>query len=255
MTAQTPRISVITATKNVELTIGNLYNSLSRNRESFSSFEWIVVDGASTDSTSRLLAEFAEQSKWVDFSSEQDFGLYHAINKGISRARGHYYVVAGADDTFRDEALRQYDEHTHHVANTDVVLAQVERGNKIVGGFYPEKKWISPTKAFPTAHSVGMLFKTSLHSRFGLYSRRFPLLADSYFLKVLLESGAVNFVNAPFIAGSFTEGGLSSVNKLQILAETWQIQMLTERSKMLQILLFFGKVVLRYPAIIRELSR
>ena len=94
-----------------------------------------------------------------------------------------------------------------------------------------------------------------MHQRFGFYSARFPLLADVFFLKTLLRSGKVRFAAADFVAGTFAEGGLTTVNQLQILAENWQIQMLTEPNPLLQTLLFVGKVITRSAAVARELRR
>ena len=46
---------------------------------------------------------------------------------------------------------------------------------------------------------------------------------------------------------------MSAVNKLQTLAESWQIQMLTERSQLFQTLLFLGKLLVQYGAVREEL--
>jgi glycosyltransferase involved in cell wall biosynthesis len=247
-----PKISVITATRNAESTVAGLCESL--RAQDYRDFEWIVVDGLSSDSTVRLLEDFRARHPWVKLVSEADFGLYHAINKAVAIAAGDYYVVAGADDLFAPDALAQYADWATRT-DADVVLARVERARQIIGGFHPGRSWVSAAKVFPGSHSVGMLFRKELHARFGMYSRQFPLLADGYFLKTLLRSGAVKFVDADFVAGTFAEGGMSTRNKLQILAETWQIQMHTERHPLLQTLLFIGKTILRYPAVRRELRQ
>ena len=246
-----PRISVITATRNAAATISALHESLAR--QTYRNFEWVVADGVSSDSTVDLLRNFAAHSPWMRFFSEPDFGIYHALNKAIARAAGEYYVVAGADDLLDENALSKYVEFAGGGA-ADVVLARVVRDGRVIGGFHPRKAWIGTARVFAGSHSVGMLIRTALHGRFGFYSRRFPLLADVYFLKVLLRSGLVRFVDADFVAGTFAEGGLTTVNKLQILAENWQIQMLTERSPLLQTALFLGKVATRYGAVRKELD-
>lgn len=244
-------ISVITVTRNAAVTLPALHESLERQK--YRQFEWIVADGASTDSTVQLLQECASRSPWLHYFSEPDFGVYHALNKAIARSSGTWYVVAGADDVFAPDALENYAE----VASTgtaDVVLACVRRNGRVIGGFHPNKAWVGTSRVFRGSHSIGMLFRTDLHASFGWYSRRFPLLADVHFLKLLLRSGRVRFVESDFVAGTFAEGGLTTTNKLQILAENWQIQMLTEPSPLLQIALFLGKVAIRYPALLKELA-
>lgn len=246
-----PYISVITATRNAASTLEQLQASLLT--QDCRHFEWIVVDAVSDDATVPMLQGYTAANDWVRFVSEPDFGFYHALNKGLALARGEFYVVAGADDAFDPLALSRYAEAAQ-AGNPDVVLAQVRKGSRVLGGFHPEKSWIGHPSVFTGSHSIGMLIRRSLHLRHGLYSRRFPLLADGYFLKTLLNDAAVQFKTADFIAGTFAETGMTAVNKLQTLAETWQIQMLTERWSLLQVLLFIGKIAVRYPAVLRELT-
>ncbi len=246
-----PKISVITATRNAAPSIADLHRSLQA--QSYRNFEWLVMDSRSTDGTVQKLGEFAAESPWIRMQSALDFGIYDALNRALRAASGEYYVIAGADDIFDPNALTRYAECACD-RKADVVLAKVVRAGRTIGGFSPDRGWVGPSKAFKGSHSVGMLFRRSLHERFGMYSNRFPLLADGYFLKLLLRSGDVHFHEADFVAGTFGAEGSSSVAKLQTLAETWQIQMLTERFTALQCLLFAGKVVVRYAQLTRELG-
>lgn len=56
-------------------------------------FEWIVIDGASTDGTAAYLAQTNAQ-----FLSEPDHGIYDAMNKGLERAHGDYVLFLNAGD-------------------------------------------------------------------------------------------------------------------------------------------------------------
>jgi glycosyltransferase involved in cell wall biosynthesis len=246
-----PLISVLTATHNVAPTLGALYESVAR--QTWPNFEWVVADGGSSDGTLGMLGEFAGRSPWMRFTSEPDFGVYDALNRAIAATRGMYYVVCGADDVLDGQALSRYAEAA--ATGADVVMARVLRNGREIGGFHPDRAWIGTARVFSGSHSVGMLIRTDLHRRFGFYSRRFPLLADVFFLKTLLRSGAVRFEVADFVAGTFAEGGLTTTNQLQILAENWQIQMLTEPHPLLQTLLFCGKILTRFSAINAELRR
>ena len=58
--------------------------------QSFEDFEWIVVDGGSTDGTMEFLSNL-DQSR-VRFLSEKDDGIYDAMNKGIDRTRADYCI-------------------------------------------------------------------------------------------------------------------------------------------------------------------
>jgi glycosyltransferase len=245
-------ISIITATRNGDSRISQLYESLLH--QTSTDFQWIVVDGLSTDNTVSLLKEYSRRSPWLKFISEADDGIYSALNKGIKLADGDYYVVAGDDDFFYPTAVENY-RRVVLTTNADVIFSHVVKAGRTIGGFHPRRAWVGPSRVFAGSHSVGTLLKRNLHERFGLYSLRFPLLADAYFLKTLLRSRDIRFHQDSFSAGVFSEGGATSVRHLQLLAENWQIQMLTEPSPALQTLLFFGKTIWRHSALRTELHQ
>ena len=243
---------MITATYNAKGTLNALFASLEA--QTLRNFEWVVVDGASTDGTQALLEHYASRHDWVKYVSEADFGLYDALNKGLHRSRAPYYVVAGADDRFRPDALQNFVDAIAR-CSADVVMADVMIGERRRGGFFPRRAWLGWSRAFAGSHSVGMAFRKTLHARFGRYSPRFPLLADGLFQKDLLRAGDVRFHYAGFLAGDFAKGGLTTLNKAQILAETWQIQLMTERHPVFQTMLFLAKLLVRMPKVIREVRQ
>jgi glycosyltransferase involved in cell wall biosynthesis len=65
-------------------------------------FEHIIVDGQSTDDT---LAKIKSYEKGITFISENDRGVYDAMNKGIDRASGKYLYFLGAGDSIRPAVL------------------------------------------------------------------------------------------------------------------------------------------------------
>lgn len=96
-----PSFSIVTVT----------YNNLDGLRETarsvkaqtFTDFEWLIVDGASTDGTVEAAA--AGDFDRALFRSEPDKGLYHAMNKGIDRATGDYLIFMNGGDAFADEKV------------------------------------------------------------------------------------------------------------------------------------------------------
>ena len=61
--------------------------------QSFRDYEWVVVDGGSDDGSVVFLK--GTSAAW---SSEEDFGIYDAMNKGIERAGGRYLLFLNAGD-------------------------------------------------------------------------------------------------------------------------------------------------------------
>jgi len=69
--------------------------------QTFKDFEWIMVDGGSTDGSRELIEKYANYfSYWV---SESDKGIYNAMNKGIKVARGEYLQFLNSGDWLMDE--------------------------------------------------------------------------------------------------------------------------------------------------------
>lgn len=87
-----PRFSFITVTRNHLAGLKNTSRAL--DLEDHTLFEWIVIDGASTDGTPEYLKTAPAQ--WI---SEPDQGIYDAMNKGLARATGDYVLFLNAGDT------------------------------------------------------------------------------------------------------------------------------------------------------------
>ncbi|EPX8673465.1 glycosyltransferase, partial [Escherichia coli] len=67
------------------------------------SFEWIVVDGGSSDGTSAFLEGLSGEHR-LRFVSEPDNGIYDAMNKGIAMARGRFALFLNSGDILHADA-------------------------------------------------------------------------------------------------------------------------------------------------------
>jgi len=68
----------------------------------FQDFEVIVIDGASTDGTQKILSEYGHHIQWI---SEPDKGQSDAVNKGVSRASGEIIAWINSDDYYPGNGL------------------------------------------------------------------------------------------------------------------------------------------------------
>ena len=98
------KISLITACFNSADTLGTALESVLRQKDA--DFEYLVIDGGSTDGTADLLkayeAKFNGRMRWV---SERDDGMYDAINKGIGMATGDVIGILNANDVLADDEV------------------------------------------------------------------------------------------------------------------------------------------------------
>lgn len=96
-----PRFSIVTASFNqgkyIEQTIRSVL------LQGYPNFEYIVIDGGSTDETVSILKKY---EKWLTFwISEKDKGCPDALNKGLSRCQGDYFYYLNSDDYLHEQAL------------------------------------------------------------------------------------------------------------------------------------------------------
>ena len=92
-----PKFSIITIVYNGEYFIEGTMQSVLN--QTFTDYEYIIIDGASIDSTVSLIQDFAQNTplpiKWI---SEPDKGLYDAMNKGLRLATGDFLLFLNAGD-------------------------------------------------------------------------------------------------------------------------------------------------------------
>lgn len=98
-----PLISIITVTYNAESTIPVTLKSVSE--QTYRDFEYVVMDGASKDSTVQLARESGING--ISITSEPDAGLYDAMNKAMDKASGKYLIFLNAGDTFHSKDTLQ----------------------------------------------------------------------------------------------------------------------------------------------------
>ncbi len=96
-----PKVSIITPTRNQQRYLEETI--LSVIHQDYPNMEHIIVDGASTDETSSILARY--QDKLAFIISEPDDGQSHAINKGMSKATGEILTWLNSDDMLAPGAL------------------------------------------------------------------------------------------------------------------------------------------------------
>jgi glycosyltransferase involved in cell wall biosynthesis len=93
------RFSVITVVFNGEKYIEETIKSVLAQKHK--NIQYIVVDGASTDSTCSIINRYIDR---IDsFISEKDSGMYDAINKGLALVDGDYVLILNSDDYFVNE--------------------------------------------------------------------------------------------------------------------------------------------------------
>ncbi|UFQ99158.1 glycosyltransferase [Pseudomonas wenzhouensis] len=229
------KLSVITATYNAIQHLPDLVESLRKQTDK--DFEWVVADGASTDGTVDYLKSITDLN--LKLISQEDFGIYDALNRGIKASSGEFYLVLGADDSLTVDAVSEYKKAINN--NIDIITSNFYHAGKL---FKANRgpMWLTASAAFCSGHAVGSIFRKSLHEKFGYYSKRFPIAADQYFMiKAYLGGAVVKEINV--VTGVFGDGGVSSLDAIGIITELYRILLELGVNKYLLTFIFYIRIL------------
>lgn len=190
------KISVVTVVKNgashLEETILSVIE-----KKLTAEIDYIVIDGGSTDGTTDIIEKYADKiSYWV---SEQDKGIYDAMNKGWAVAADDSYILfLGAGDRIISlpDTMRCFHQN-------DVVYGSVQMGGKT---FFKARADFH-LKLYNSLHHQALLVNKTLHSA-PPFNCRYRLYADFDFNQRLKKNGA-KFVYSPDLVGYARPGGVS----------------------------------------------
>ena len=189
-------------------------------QQAFSEFEWVVVDGGSSDGTLKQARNIYGKAPIVH--SAPDNGIYDAMNKGIQLSSGEYLVFMNAGDTFAGpDALGCLAQYVESQPSVDVVLGGTcQKINRCT--FYRKPRdirWI--VHGLPSFHQ-STLYRGSL-IRSHPYNLDFPLLADYAWLATACVEGIdVAYFNRP--VSVFSVGGASYTNLRQKFKDSYRVK-------------------------------
>jgi glycosyltransferase involved in cell wall biosynthesis len=184
--------------------------------QTFKDFEYIVVDGGSTDGSVKLLRSFSDRiTEWV---SEPDSGIYNAMNKAIGMARGEYCQFLNSGDYLYDSTVLER-------------VFGFEYGEDILVGnyieFFSESRWrlqkgliwmrgregrgLSLFDLFfgKVSHQAGFI-RRRLFDEYGLYDERCKIVSDWLFYLKTIGLGDVSNRHVDIPVVFFDMNGISN---------------------------------------------
>ena len=206
-----PLLSIITVTYNnrtgLEKTIVSVVN------QSWRDFEFIIVDGGSTDGSSELIEQYKSSISKV--ISEKDKGIYDAQNKGIASSKGQYLLFLNAGDTFHNATV---------VFNFVNFIGNQE--NRVVYGNSKllMKEAVSQVQEPPAQLDKLFFFKytlnhqacfiaRSLFDELGNYNIAYKICADFDFLLKVFCLKPDSYLYFNMVICDYDYSGLSSLNE------------------------------------------
>lgn len=213
-----PKLSIITINYNnldgLKRTVESVVN------QTWQEFEYIIIDGGSTDGSAEYIASQSENiDYWV---SEPDKGIYNAMNKGIAKATGEYLLFLNSGDELYD--LEILDKNNIAVHTEDFVYFDIflffSTETKIHQ--YPEllnfESFMFGSLGHPTT-----FIKRDLFYKIGYYDESLKIVSDwKFFMIAILKYGCSSRkVNKTL--SKFYMDGISSNNVEDVILERQKV--------------------------------
>ena len=206
MTRSSPLLSIITITRNNAGGFQKTHESL--RAQSIQDYEWIIVDGKSTDGT---LPYIEKNNLWPCTVSEPDAGIYQAMNKGMERAKGDYLLFLNAGDTLADIDILSTLLQSLDTMKPDFLYADALEDRIGQRPHYKKARRHTLYILGMFTHHQSMVYKKSILN--GLrYDENYKIAADYGFTVSFLKK-AKNIVYMPCALCLFESGGISQQQK------------------------------------------
>jgi glycosyltransferase involved in cell wall biosynthesis len=215
MNKTNPKVSIITVTLNnregLKETLDSIQNQI------YKDYEVIVIDGKSTDGTVEYLKKLSD----IFYLSEKDSGIYNAMNKGISYAKGEYINFLNSGDSY-------YSENTllniFNISPGEDLLY----GDAIISGVESKIKKIKPLDLLflrdDTICHQSQFIKTNLIRKYNGFNEKFKIGADHDLLLRLVVKHNHNFRYFPIPIVIYDNTGVSSTHQSGIQLQKERIQ-------------------------------
>jgi glycosyltransferase involved in cell wall biosynthesis len=187
-------------------------------KQTYHDFEYIIVDGASTDGSVDVVREYENQLHITHsaihllWSSEKDNGIYDAMNRGIRKAKGEYTLMLNSGDFFVDEYVLE--RIIPELDGTDIVQGNVieEYPDKVIRNRGYGK---SDIDFFDVMNGYFLHQASFIHidtlKKYGYYDESYKKGADTYFYITTLALGHASFKYVDVDVANFDVNGISNM--------------------------------------------
>jgi glycosyltransferase involved in cell wall biosynthesis len=229
------KITIVTVVYNgkkfIEKTINSVLN------QTYTNIEYIIIDGNSTDGTKDIIYNYTN-NKNVRIYSENDNGIYDAMNKGINLATGDWINFMNAGDIFfNDEIIENIFLKNNYSANVIYgdLMVTYKNFSKI-----QKAKNLKLLKFGMCFSHQSTFFNATFHKHHP-YDIKLKLASDYNFIYYSYISGSeFNYIN--LIISNVISDGIADANRFKTIKECWKIS--KKYNNIYNILPYYFKIVL-----------
>ncbi|MCB9361651.1 MAG: glycosyltransferase [Flavobacteriales bacterium] len=211
-----PKISIITVVYNNKLHIENTI--LSVLNQTYKNIEYIIIDGNSSDGTLEIIKKYIDNLGCL--ISEQDNGIYDAMNKGLLKASGEWIYFLNSGDTFYSNDTLHNIFSSESFDKADLIYGNHESNYGYFKRIHTPKALSHLWKGMIFSHQ-GMFVKTNL-MKVNPFDLSFKISADYNFIYNLYKQNKT-FKHINIIIATLEAGGLSEININKTHIERWKI--------------------------------
>jgi len=217
------KVSIITVCYNSERTIEDTLKSIKS--QTYPNIEHIVIDGLSKDNTNQIVSKYSDTV--TIHLSEQDNGLYDAMNKGLSLATGDIVGILNSDDVLADKSaidkiVAGFNSNDVDAVYSDLIYVSEYNLNKPTR-LYSSKVFSKNMIKFGLMLPHPTFYvKKSCYDKFGGYKTNYRVAADFELLTRFISKG-VKAIRLPVITVKMREGGISSNGLLWRVHQNFEI--------------------------------
>lgn len=213
--------SIVTVTFNCEDSIEKTMQSVFR--QTYRSYEYLIIDGASTDRTPDLIRRHA--GKLAAFVSEKDQGIYDAMNKGARLAHGKWILFLNSGDVLADESVLEKVAKITTTTTSDIVYGDMLLRKN---GHLTIRTALEPANRHRMYFCHQSAFTRTAVMKAIPFDLRFKLAGDYCFFKQCYLSG-YRFEHIPEPWAIYDVTGISTRNRLAVLTELIRIVKLWDK--------------------------
>lgn len=200
------KLSIITINYNNALGLQKTIESVVN--QSFTDFEFVVVDGGSSDESVEVIKKYESKiTKWI---SEKDNGIYNALNKGIQLATGEYLLFLNSGDIlYNNEVLKN---NFNHLDGTAIISFDIQVKGQGIDQInqHPDEIQFSFLFDETLAHQSTVIQK-KLFDQIGLYDESLKIVSDwKFFIEAITYHQASYKAVHDVLAVYFLDGISSS---------------------------------------------
>ena len=176
--------------------------------QSYDDYEYIVIDGNSTDGSEAFLRSTSNTN--FSYSSEPDSGIYNAMNKGIMKAQGDYLLFLNSGDTLLhyqvlENVINQFDDEKSFIGCNLILDKSSGREEKT----HPKKISFNYLLT-KTIYHPSTFIKKEMFEKYGVYNEKNKIVSDwEFFFKTIALNGE-SFQSIPIALTLFDMDGISS---------------------------------------------